>query len=150
MRQTAELVALTLDQLGDTARAYAEVCRSHDSDELLRAWEHEDPAARQRFRELLDASGLEPPDTDLLAWGRVMGFDEARVRDVVATALEQATEDGRLTPGARGFRRARDEVADAALLEPWEDDPRRSRLQAVHAERLDRWVKRGCARGSAE
>jgi hypothetical protein len=149
-RQTAELVALTLDRLGDTARAYAEVCRSHDTDELLRAWENEDPAAWQRFRELLDASGLEPPDTDLLAWGRVMGFDEARVRDLIATSLEQAIDDRRLTPGARGFRRVRDEIAEAALLEPWEDDPRRSRLQAVHAERLARWVKRGSARGSAE
>ena len=137
-----------LEHKRQTARAYAEVCRSQDTRELLRAWEHEDPAAWQRFRELLDASGLEPPDTDLLAWGRVMGFDEARVRDLVATALEQAIEDGRLTPGARGFRRAQGEIADAALLEPWEDDPCRSRLQAIHAERLDCWVKRGSARGS--
>jgi hypothetical protein len=147
-RETAELVAYTLDHLGDLARGYAEVCRSPATDELLRAWEVEDPTARHRFRELMEASGIEPPDTDLLAWGRVMGFDEARVRDRVATALEQAIEDGRLTPGARGFRRVQAQVAIAALMEPWEDDERRTQLDAVHAERLERWARHGNARGS--
>jgi hypothetical protein len=149
-RETAELVALTLDHLGDIARGYAEVCRSPATDELLRASELEDPTAGHRFRELMKASGIEPPDTDLLAWGRVMGFDEARVRDQVATALEQAIEDGRLTPSARGFRRAQAQVANAALMEPCEDDKRRTQLDAVHAERVERWARHGTARGSDE
>jgi hypothetical protein len=118
-RETAELVALTLDHLGDIARGYAEVCRSPATDELLCASELEDPTAGHRFRELMKASGIEPPDTDLLAWGRVMGFDEARVRDQVATALEQAIEDGRLTPSARGFSpgagSGRERCADGAV-----------------------------------
>lgn len=50
-RETAELVAHTLDHLGDIARGYAEVCRSPATDELLRAWEVEDPTAGHRFRE---------------------------------------------------------------------------------------------------
>jgi hypothetical protein len=112
-------VALTLDHLGDIARGYAEVCRSPATDELLCASELEDPTAGHRFRELMKASGIEPPDTDLLAWGRVMGFDEARVRDQVATALEQAIEDGRLTPSARGFSpgagSGRERCADGAV-----------------------------------
>jgi hypothetical protein len=72
-RETGELVALTLDHLGDIARGYAEVCRSPATDELLRASELEDPTAGHRFHQLMEASGIEPPDTDLLAWGRVMG-----------------------------------------------------------------------------
>lgn len=143
-------MALTLDHLGDIARGYAEVCRSPATDEVLRAWEGEDPTARHRFRELMEASGIEPPDTDLLAWGAVMGFDEAGVCDRVATALEQATEEGHLTPGARGFRRAQARVANAALMEPWEDDERRTRLDAVHAERFERWARHGNARGNHE
>jgi hypothetical protein len=149
-RETAEIMALTLDQLDGRAQSYAEICRSAETDALLCAWEAEDPTAWQRFRELLDASGIEPPDTDLLAWGHVMGFDEARVRDEVATALEQAIEDGRLTPGGRGFAQAQATIAESALREPWDGDEQRTRLEVVHAERLERWARHGSARPSGE
>src|SRR5206468_8256331 len=98
----------------------------------------------------LDRSGIEPPNTDLLAWGHVMGFAEADVREQVAIALEEAIEDGRLVPGSPGFRRRQAEVASAALHEPWSDDDGRSRLDAVHAERRERWLERGRTRGSTE
>jgi hypothetical protein len=145
-RAVAAALAGTLERLGGRAAGYAEVCRSPETDDLLRAWEAEDPAAWERFRELLDGSGIEPPDTDLLAWGGVMGLEEARVREQVATALEQAIEAGELTPGARGFRRRQAEVADAALREPWDGDDGRSRLEAVRGERLERWLQRGPGR----
>lgn len=149
-REAAAALARTLDRLGERAATYAEVCRSPETDELLCVWEAEDPAASQRLRDLLDRSGIEPPDTDRLAWGHVMGLEEARVREQVAIALEEATEDGRLVPGSPGFRRRQAEVASAALLEPWSDDDGQSRLDAVHAERLERWLERGRTRGSAE
>ena len=129
-REAAAALARTLDRLGDRAATYAEVCRSPETDELLHAWEVEDPATWERFRELLDRSGIEPPDTDLLSWGQVMGFEEARVREQVASALEEAIEDGRLSPGSAGFRRRQAEVADAALREPWDGGDGRSRLDA--------------------
>lgn len=144
-REAAVALARTLERLGDRAASYAEVCRSPETDELLRAWDAEDPAASQRLRELLDRSGIEPPDTDLLAWGDVIGFEEARVREQVATALEEAIEDGRLSPGGAGFSRRQAEAANAALQEPWDGGNGRSRLDAVHAERLDRWLERGSA-----
>jgi hypothetical protein len=102
--ETLELVAFTLEQLSPDAANYAEICRSDATRDLLDAWEAEDPAVWRRFRELLESSGIEPPDTDQLVWGSVMGFDEARVREQVATALEHAIEDGHLNPGVRGFR----------------------------------------------
>jgi hypothetical protein len=128
------------------AASYADVCRSPETHELLRAWEAEDPAAWETFRDLLDGSGIEPPDTDLLAWGGVMGLEEARVREQVATALEEAIEVGDLTPGARGFRRRQAEVVEAALHQPWDGDDGRSCLKAVHNERLERWLQRGPGR----
>ncbi len=146
-RDAAELLALTLEQLGVRCRGYSEVCRSEATQELLCLWEAEDPAARQRFRELMDASGIEPPNTNLLTWGSVMGWNEARIREQVATCLEQAIEDGHLRPGTRGFRQARAVLADQALSEPWEGDESKTRLQAIHAERLERWVGAGRARG---
>jgi len=147
-REAAE--ALTLERLGGRAASYAEVCRSTETAELLHAWENEAPTARRRLRELLDDSGIEPPDTELLAWGSVMGFEEACVREQVATALEKAIEDGRLSPGTPGFRRRQAQVADAALSEPIQDGGERTRLQVVHGERLQRWLQRGNARGSEQ
>jgi len=149
-REAAAVLARTLERLGDRAATYADVCRSPETDELLHAWEAEDPAAWKRFRELLAGSGIEPPDTDLLAWGQVMGLEEARVREQVATALEEAIEDGRLAPGSAGFRRRQAEVVSLALHEPSDGGDGRSRLDAVHAERLERWIERGRTRGSAE
>jgi hypothetical protein len=148
-REAAEATALTLERLGGRAASYAEVCRSAETDELLCAWEAGDPEASQRLRELLDRSGIEPPDTELLAWGSVMGFEEARVREQVATALEEAIEEGRLSPGTPGFRRRQAETADAALREPSDADTGGSRLEAVRSERLERWVRRGNTRGGA-
>ncbi len=87
-REAVTALAALLERLGGRAAAYADVCRSPETDELLCAWEAEDPETWRRFRELLDGSGIEPPDTDLLAWGGVMGLEEARVREQVATALE--------------------------------------------------------------
>jgi len=149
-REAADALARTLERIGGRAASYAELCRSHETEELLRAWENEDPAAWPQFRELLEGSGLEPPDTDLLAWGQVMGYVEACAREQVATALEQAVEDGLLSPGAPGFRRRQAEVANRALLAPLEGEDGRSRLEAVYAERLEHWLDRGRTRGSDE
>jgi hypothetical protein len=72
-----------------------------------------------------------------------MDFEEARVREQVATALEEAIESGDLSPGSRGFARRQVEVAKAALREPWDGEDGRSRLRAVQDERLERWLQRG-------
>ena len=48
-REAAEALALTLERLGGRAASYAEVCRCTETEELLRAWESEDPTARRRL-----------------------------------------------------------------------------------------------------
>jgi len=149
-REAVGALARTFDYLGGRAATYAEVCRSPETDQLLCAWEYEDPDAWRRFRELLEGSGIEPPDTDLLAWGHVMGLEEACVRNQVATALEEAIEAGRLAVGATGFRRRQAQVANAALREPSDESAALTRLQAVHAERLERWLEHGRPPGGPE
>jgi hypothetical protein len=149
-RGAAVALARTLDYLGGRAATYAEVCRSPETDELLCAWEYEDPDAWRRLRELLEGSGIEPPDTDLLAWSQMMGPAEAQVREQVATALEVAIEDGRLTPGATGFRRRQARIAEAVLREPWDEDHALTRLELVQAERLERWLAHGRWGGGPE
>lgn len=149
-REAIAALARMLECLGGRAATYAVVCRSPDTDQQLCAWEREDPDAWRHFRDLLEASGIEPPDTDLLAWGHLTGSAEAVVRDQVALALEEAIEDGRLVVGTPGFRRRREQVADAALHEPWEEGAALSRLQMVQAERLERWLEHGRWAGGPE
>jgi hypothetical protein len=149
-RRAIAMLARTLECLGGRAATYADVCRMPEAEELLCAWEADDPAAVQRFRELLERSGIEPPDTDLITWGQAMGFEEARARDEVATALEEAIEDGRLTPGSTDFRRRHAEIANAALLGPWSGGAGFSRFDAIRAERFKRWLDRGHTLGSTE
>lgn len=150
-REVARGVALTLEQLGGRAASYARVLRAPETDQLLECWELSGSIGRMRFRELLAESGLEVPDTELLRWGQMMELEEASIREDVITALERAIEDGRLIPGERLFRRRQVDIVSAALLEPADDRESRSRLEAVHAERIARWVRHGViGRGSEE
>ena len=149
-REAADALARTLEQIGGRAASYADTCRARETDALLSAWENEDPNAWRRFQELLEGSGLQPPNTELLAWGRVMGFVEAPAREQVVTALEEAIEAGMLSPGTPGFRRRQAQVANRTLQEPLAGGDGCSRLEAVHAERLEQWLERGHTRGSAE
>lgn len=148
-RETADALARLLERLGGRAATYAEVCRSPETDRLLYAWEAEDPDAWRLFRGLLDGSGIEPPDTGLLVWGQVMGLEEACVREEVALALEHATEEGSLSPGARGFRRRQAEAVKAALRQPRNGEAGQTRIEAVHAERMEDWLERGHSRGNS-
>jgi len=138
-REAAAAVARMLESIGGRAATYAEVCRAPQTDDLLCAWEAEDPRAWRSFRKLLEDSGIEPPDTDLLTCGQTMGPCEALARERVSIALEEAHEAGRLRPGAAGSRRGQNLVAIAALSEPWEEGGAVTCLQAVQAERLERW-----------
>lgn len=131
-RAVASALGRLLDQLD---APYATLCRAPETDRLLELWERDDPTAPDELRRLLDASGIEPPDTAELAWGAVMGLDEAQGRDDVAAALEDALEAGTLRPGTPGFARRRDAVVGETLA-------RDGRLARIHTERLRRWASR--------
>ena len=61
-----------LEHLGAPA-AYAELCRSPETSELLRLWAIDADAAFARFVSFTDASGLEPPDLEELSLARGHG-----------------------------------------------------------------------------
>lgn len=138
----ADALGRFLERVG-AAPAYAALCRAEDTRSLLSAWEEEDPDALARFESLLEASGLEPPDTPLLAWGSVMGFTEARLHYEAALALEDAVEEGRLDPGQAGFERRQVAHVEACLREPRADLDGRTPLKAIHEERIERWTEGG-------
>ncbi len=148
MGVVAGRLARLFELAGGDAAPYAEPCRSDDVVAMHTAWESDPERASERLRELLEASGMEPPDTPALRWGDVMGPDEASVRDLVALLLEHAIEGGELSPGARGFARAQAELVEAVLAQPapWQEDAgdaAPTALELIERERLGRWCERG-------
>lgn len=141
-RAVAARLGRFLELAGGRAAAYARVCASEQTTRLLEAWEEEDPAAGELLRDALEASGIEPPDTDALQWGSLMGLEEARLRDRIALELETAVEEGRLDPDARDFKRRRADLVTDFLDRPEADDGR-TPLDVIGKERLEGWVQRG-------
>ncbi len=142
-RAVAERLGRFLELAGDGATAYAEICTSEQTMAMLEAWEVEEPDTVERLREALEASGLEPPDTDALRWRSMMGFEEARLRDRVARELEQWVEDEGVDPGARGFKRRQTALVTEFLQRPQAELDGRMPLDVIVEERLESWARDG-------
>jgi hypothetical protein len=94
---------------------YAGVCSSAATERIIRAYAagHEDGIAA--YTEAIEASNAAPPDTDLLAWGSVMGSQERAAYDACAAALELAFACGELSVGTRGWRTKRMDLVNRWL-----------------------------------
>jgi len=94
---------------------YAGVCLSAGTERIIAAYcgGHEEGIAA--YTEAIEASNAAPPDTDLLAWGSVMGSQERAAYDACAAALELAFASGELSVGARGWRTKRADLVDRWL-----------------------------------
>ncbi len=131
--------------LGDFLQAagldrYAEICRDPRTHTILSAW-HEEPekGAAAAYAAAQD-SGLVPPDTDALAFGEVMGGDEARIHADVTRLLERSIGEGTLDPSARGFRARVGRLVESHLTAPSTSYGGRSPVAVVHEERMGMWV----------
>src|ERR1700749_55028 len=135
---------------------YAGVCSSAGTERIITAYavRHEDGIAA--YTEAIEASNAAPQDTDLLAWGSVMGPQERAAYDACAAAIELAFASGELVVGARGWRTKRTELVnrwltgrnEAALAAPG-DHPvldadaapgEETWLGRISAERIDAWA----------
>jgi hypothetical protein len=94
---------------------YAGVCASAGTEKIITAYAdgHEEGIAA--YTEAIEASNAAPPDTELLAWGSVMGPQERAAYDACAAALELAFASGELSVGARGWRTKRVELVNRWL-----------------------------------
>jgi hypothetical protein len=94
---------------------YARVCSSPGTERIITAYAagHEEGVAA--YTEAMEASNAAPPDTDLLAWGSVMGPQERAAYDACAAALELAFASGELCAGSRGWRTKRAELVNRWL-----------------------------------
>ena len=101
---------------------YAGVCSSPGTEKIITAYAggHEDGIAA--YTEGIEESNAAPPDTELLAWGSVMGPQERAAYDACAAALELAFASGELSVGTRGWRTKRVDIVNRWLTgRPVED-----------------------------
>jgi hypothetical protein len=133
---------------------YAGVCSSTGTEKIITAYAdgHEEGIAA--YTEAIEESNAAPPDTELLAWGSVMGPQERAAYDACAAALELAFASGELSSGARGWRTKRVDIvnrwltgrlaADLEGLEPgqaFDGAPATDTwLGRISAERIDAWA----------
>lgn len=139
-RPVAEAAGVLLALLG--LDRYAAIARSATTTAVLEAWVDAPGKGFAQFRTASTASGVEPPDTDLLAWGEVFGMEEAWALQAVEVALELAIETGELQLGRGPWRKVAARVCDG-VLQASAGDAAVTRLQAVLEERIDSWVSQG-------
>jgi hypothetical protein len=94
---------------------YADVCSCAETEKIINAYSdgHEEGIAA--YTEAIEESNAAPPDTELLAWGSVMGPQERAAYDACAAALELAFASGELSVGARGWRTKRMDIVNRWL-----------------------------------
>jgi hypothetical protein len=119
---------------------YAGVCSSAGTEKIITSYAdgHEEGIAA--YTEAIDASNAAPPDTELLAWGSVMGPQERAAYDACAAALELAFAAGELSAGTKGWR-----IRRADLVNRWLTGPplegADTWLSRISAERIDAWSR---------
>ncbi len=135
----AEAAAVLLDAVGK--HRLADVARSGSTAEVLAAWRQGPDAGAKAAQSAQRASGVEPPDTDVLAWSSVMGLDEAGALDVVERALGEAVADGEIVPGAPRARAAARRITEEVLSTPLDLPPGQTLAGLVTTERVAHWIE---------
>lgn len=119
----------------------AALCRSPVTMRVVAAWDHSPNRGHQAMIKALDDSGVEPPDTEALEWGGMMGMTESTVYELAADALEEALLQGEITPGRRGWKRAQAEALRRFLTAPLHSLDERTPQAAVWQERQGFWAE---------
>jgi len=105
------------------------------------AWADDDRRGFSAYRAAVSSSGVEPPDTDLLQWGAVMGLEEASAHARLERLLERAIVAGELEPGAAGWKASAASLCERALREPAPHASSDSWLSLVIRERAQITLK---------
>ena len=135
----AAAVAVLLEAVGKGR--LADIARSAETTEVLEAWKVDEAAGVTAFRSAEGTSGVEPPDTDVLAWGSILGPEEADVLDAVERALGDAVASGELVPGGSRGRATARRIAERVLTTPLELPPGQTLAGLVTTERISHWIE---------
>lgn len=123
--------------------AYAAVCRSETTRDVLAAWEKDEGAGYTALNRALGTSGVEAPDLEDFRWGDYMGIEEAQLHLKVSSALEEAIDSGDLVVGTRGWREVQRRVARAFLTTAHIAHGGRTPLRVIEEERSEFWLIHG-------
>ncbi len=137
--RVATALAALLDGL--SMQRYAGIARSDTTRQILFTGDQAPDRGRTVVRRAMQRSGIEPPDTELLTWGAIMGQAEAQAREAVADRLEMAVAVGDLQPGTRGWRDSQAEITLNVLLSPRLDLSGEALYDQILDERLDDWIR---------
>jgi hypothetical protein len=128
---------------------YAGVCLSAGTEKIITAYADGHEEGITAYTEAIEESNAAPPDTELLAWGSVMGSQERAAYDACAAALELAFASRELSAGARGWRTKRADIVNRWLTDrpeipvssPADGAPGNDTwLGRISAERIDAWA----------
>jgi len=134
----ADAASELLDELG--MAHLANIARSEQTAAVLAAWAKGPEAGAAAFRSAHGSSGVEPPDTPVLAWGSIMGCEEAAALDTVERALGEAVTSGKLVPGAPRWCSTAAAITERVLTRPLDIPPGQSLAGLVTTERVGHWV----------
>jgi hypothetical protein len=137
--RVAQALAALLDALG--LQRYADIACSDTTRAILLAGEQAPRRGRTVVRRAMQRSGIEPPDTELLTWGSVLGPAERHAQEAVADRLEMAVAVGDLQPGGRGWRDQQAEITIDVLTSPHPQLRGFAPYDGILDERLDAWVR---------
>jgi len=135
----AALLAELLELLG--YQSYAEICRGPTTRDILNAAEDVDRCtalATTAWRE----SGIEPPDTPVLAWAQVRGPVEQALHAGAGRILEEAIDGGFVDLGSQDAERQRVNLTMKILASPADNLPG-TWFSQVFEERLTSWLTHG-------
>lgn len=139
-RRVAKALADLLSRLG--YEEAAALSRGPVTMRVLAEWDTDRTRGYRALSEALEKSGVEPPDTNALAWSAYMGTTESIVFHMASDALERALSEGEFTPGGRGWKQAQAEVMRRFLTTPRHSLDERTPQAAVWEERQEFWVER--------
>jgi hypothetical protein len=138
---------------------YAGICDAPETEQIITSYANGHEEGITAYTVAVEASNTAPPDTELLAWGSVMGPRERAAYEACAAALELAFTAGELVTGARGWRTKRLDLINRWLTGPesvtqstratdvnhvidQQADPQAdSWLSQISAERIDAWAR---------
>lgn len=116
--------------------SYASVFRSSQTSEILAAHERGSKEGYAAFQKAFDASGIHPPDLDGFVWSDMMAGEENAAHLAVTAALEQAITDGRMVPGARGWKTEAMSIAEEMIDSRHPELPGQSMRSSIMTERI--------------
>ena len=139
-------VASALGRLLDLAGLdrYAAVCAAPETARIIGTYAGGQANGIAAYTAAVEFADTSPPDTDLLAWGTVMGPSERAAYDACSAAIELAIACGEVKPGATGWRTRRTGLVDRWLTcsEPERGSTEGDTwLSRISSERIDDWVQ---------